>query len=83
MNSTPVSFLEQVASHPNDQAWEKLHSLYAPLLNRWLAKYQIQAADAEDLVQDVLTKGTPTFFGKQRGHPLSFVPVQKVPARRV
>ena len=69
MNSTPVSFLEQVASHPNDQAWEKLHSLYAPLLNRWLAKYQIQAADAEDL--------------KQRGHPLSFVPVQKVPARRV
>ena len=36
------------------EAWGRMFELYRPLLMAWLRKYDVQAADADDLVQEVL-----------------------------
>lgn len=53
--NTSLSLLGRVRSAADQDAWEHLVALYRPLLERWLRSYEVQAADAEDLVQDVLT----------------------------
>jgi RNA polymerase sigma-70 factor (ECF subfamily) len=54
MDHTSVSLLEKLRQ-PNDQAaWDRLIKLYSPLLKQWLRSFEVQDADADDLVQEVL-----------------------------
>ena len=53
--TTSLSLLDRVGSSADQEAWERLVAIYRPLLERWLRSYEVQAADAEDLIQDVLT----------------------------
>jgi RNA polymerase sigma-70 factor (ECF subfamily) len=52
---TSYSLLERLRVAPDDPAWRQLVDLYTPLLRGWLRRYSVQDADADDLVQDVLT----------------------------
>src|SRR5262245_30716918 len=64
MQTTPVSLLERLRGEANPQAWERFVDLYTPLLYKWARRVGLDAADAADLVQDVLTKlveTLPTF----------------------
>ena len=51
---TSVSLLERLAGAPTDDDWRRLDDLYRPLLRAWAARSGVQAADADDLAQDVL-----------------------------
>lgn len=53
--TTSLSLLDRVSSSADQEAWERLVAIYRPLLERWLRSYEVQAADAEDLIQEVLT----------------------------
>lgn len=53
--TTSLSLLDRVGSNADHEAWERLVAIYRPLLERWLGSYEVQAADAEDLIQEVLT----------------------------
>jgi RNA polymerase sigma-70 factor (ECF subfamily) len=54
MTDTSLSLLARARHTDDRQSWNRLVELYAPLLRRWLRRYEIQDADAEDLVQEVL-----------------------------
>jgi len=54
MTETPVSLLDRLRERPDPQSWQLLVDLYTPLIRRWLGRYGLQAADADDLVQEVL-----------------------------
>ncbi len=51
---TPHSLLEQARDCADAAAWRRLADLYVPLIHRWLRPYLLQAADTDDLVQEVL-----------------------------
>jgi RNA polymerase sigma-70 factor (ECF subfamily) len=55
MSDTPVSLLQRLKTAPAREGWDRLVSLYTPLLYYWARKQGLQEADAADLVQDVLT----------------------------
>jgi RNA polymerase sigma-70 factor, ECF subfamily len=57
------------AGEGSDQAWCRLMEVYQPLIGRWVRPHVAQAADAEDVVQDVLTAlvvDLPHFAHSQR-----------------
>jgi len=54
MNETSLSLLSRLRSSPESDSWNRLIELYTPLLRAWLRKYDVQASDADDLVQEVL-----------------------------
>ena len=54
MNSTSISLLKRLQQTEDSKNWNRLVDLYAPLIRTWLYKYDVQASDADDLVQDVL-----------------------------
>lgn len=54
MRHTSLSLLARLQQSPNSGSWDRLVALYEPLLRRWLARYDVQAHDADDLVQEVL-----------------------------
>lgn len=54
MTTTSVSLLERARDHSESEPWERLASIYTPLLRVWMKKYELQDSDAEDLVQEVL-----------------------------
>jgi RNA polymerase sigma-70 factor (ECF subfamily) len=70
---TSHSLLEG-ARDPGDAAsWRKLTDLYSPLIRRWVRPYVAQAADADDVIQDVLTmlvRELPCF--EHNGRPGAF-----------
>lgn len=51
---TRITFIQRLASG-SDEAWTELNAVYRPLILGWLRRYQLQASDSEDLVQEVLT----------------------------
>lgn len=53
MDHTSLSLLDR-ARRGDDVSWQTLAEFYFPLLRRWLARHGVQAADADDLVQEVL-----------------------------
>jgi RNA polymerase sigma-70 factor, ECF subfamily len=68
---TPTSrSLLQRARDPADSAsWRRLTDLYTPLIRRWVRANLAQPADADDLVQEVLTtlvRELPRFEHNQR-----------------
>ena len=69
MDNTSLSLLARVRQSGDRQSWERLAQLYAPLLRRWLKAYEVQEADADDLIQEVLTavvRELPQFDHNQR-----------------
>lgn len=55
MDLTSRSLLQRVQSSTDEESWDRLVSIYMPLLQRWLQQYELQSSDAEDLIQDVLS----------------------------
>lgn len=54
MDETSLSLLARLRHSPESENWNRLVELYAPLLQAWLRKYDVQESDADDLVQEVL-----------------------------
>lgn len=55
MDLTSRSLLQRVQSGSEEESWDRLASIYTPLLQRWLQQYDLQASDSDDLVQEVLS----------------------------
>ena len=69
MNETSLSLLARVRQTDDSEAWNHLVELYAPLMRGWLRSYEVTGADADDLIQDVLTavsQELPKFDHNQR-----------------
>jgi RNA polymerase sigma factor (sigma-70 family) len=54
MDETSLSLLDRLKTENDSETWNRLHQLYAPLLRSWLGKYDIQASDMDDVIQEVL-----------------------------
>jgi RNA polymerase sigma-70 factor (ECF subfamily) len=55
MPATSQSLLDRLQKHHDPQAWQRLLSVYEPWLRAWLSRHQLQQADVDDLVQNILT----------------------------
>jgi RNA polymerase sigma-70 factor (ECF subfamily) len=51
---TSISLLERLRLRPDAAAWQRLIDLYTPLIAGWLRRQDVQAADVDDLTQEVL-----------------------------
>lgn len=54
MHETSLSLLDRLRHSPENEGWNRLADLYAPLVRVWLRRYDVQDSDANDLVQEVL-----------------------------
>ncbi|MBI2477959.1 MAG: RNA polymerase sigma factor [Planctomycetia bacterium] len=54
MFETSHSLIDQLCNEADAASWERLVGLYSPLLRGWIDRYDVQATDADDLIQDVL-----------------------------
>ena len=54
MFETSHSLIDHLCNESDAASWERLIELYSPLLRGWINRYEVQAADADDLIQDVL-----------------------------
>ncbi len=73
MNETSLSLLARVRQLADPQSWNRLVKLYEPLMRRWLLAYEVQDADAADLIQEVLevvSRELPSFH--HNDHPGAF-----------
>ena len=73
MHETSLSLLERLRHSPENDGWNRLADLYAPLIRTWLRRYDVQDSDANDLVQEVLLavcNDLGTF--EHRGQPGAF-----------
>ncbi len=64
MAETSVSLLQLACNAPHSAAWLRLTEIYSPLLQARIGQYGLQAADADDLIQEVLltvSRELPTF----------------------
>ncbi len=69
MADTSPSLLERLRRAPRGDDWPRWLALYTPLLTQWLCRFGLQAADADDVVQDVLAavvRDLPAFEHNQR-----------------
>ena len=55
MAITSASLLHRLRDPRDSDAWGRLNDLYAPLIRAWAEQLNVRGADADDLVQDVLT----------------------------
>lgn len=53
---TRASLLLRLQQPEDELAWQEFVEIYQPLLERLAARYGLQAADAQDVAQEVLTK---------------------------
>lgn len=73
MSQTSITLLNTLQRQNDPTTWDRLVTLYRPLLLIWLNKYDVQASDAEDLAQEVLmavSKDLATF--DHNGRPGAF-----------
>lgn len=54
MNSTSISLLGRACSGAEPESWDRLTSIYQPMLCAWMRRYSLQQTDVDDLVQEVL-----------------------------
>ena len=54
VENTSLTLLDRLQRGNDSDAWGRVFGLYGPLLVKWLRKYDVQAADADDLTQEVL-----------------------------
>lgn len=69
MENTSLSLLTRVREAGDPLAWTRLVEIYTPLLQRWCQTYDVQAADADDVIQEVLAavvSELPEFQHNQR-----------------
>ncbi|TXT19579.1 MAG: RNA polymerase sigma-70 factor ECF subfamily [Planctomycetota bacterium] len=69
MLETSLSLLDRLRQSPEDADWSRLIDAYSPLLRAWMMRAEVQAADADDLVQEVLLvvhRELPKFEHNQR-----------------
>jgi RNA polymerase sigma factor (sigma-70 family) len=70
-NETSLSLLDRLSQAPDADSWKRPVEAYSPLLKSWIGRYEVQTADADDLVQDVLLvvmRELPSFrHNQQRG----------------
>lgn len=55
MATTSTSLLERLRDARDQDAWGRVMDLYGPLIRGWADRLGVRGADADDLVQDVLT----------------------------
>lgn len=73
MSPTSATLLERLRDRSDAEAWQRLVELYTPLLTGWLRRHALQAADRDDLVQEVLAavaREAPQF--RHSGRPGAF-----------
>jgi RNA polymerase sigma-70 factor (ECF subfamily) len=73
MDATSATLIDRVRRGGDDAAWRRLDGVYRPLLADWLRKHRLDAADCDDLVQDVLVvvlQELPAF--EHNGRPGAF-----------
>jgi RNA polymerase sigma-70 factor (ECF subfamily) len=66
---TSKSLLAKARDRSDQAAWHRLMELYSPLIEKWVRPHVAQRADAEDVVQEVLTtlvRELPRFDHNQR-----------------
>ena len=64
MADTSITLLQRLQYSNDPENWDRLMSLYRPLLTSWLRRYDVQVSDSDDLIQEVLmavAKDLPTF----------------------
>jgi RNA polymerase sigma-70 factor, ECF subfamily len=64
MDQTSLTLLERFRGAGDSGAWSSLLSIYVPLLEQWLRGHNLQQADAQDLLQEivvVMLKELPAF----------------------
>ena len=69
MFDTSINLLARLRSQPDGDDWNRLVSLYAPLIAGWLRSQRIQPGDVEDLTQEVLgvvVRELPRFCHNER-----------------
>jgi RNA polymerase sigma-70 factor (ECF subfamily) len=66
--STATSLLERAAGREAD-AWERLVSLYGPLVYRWCRRWGLQASDAENVGQEVFVRLATRLADFRRDRP--------------
>ena len=54
--STRASLLARLADSSDELAWQEFHRLYAGLISRVAVRHGMQAADVDDVIQNVLMK---------------------------
>ena len=54
MLGTSHSLLERLRDRADHQAWQRMLTLYEPWLRGWLSRHDLQPADVEDVLQDIL-----------------------------
>jgi RNA polymerase sigma-70 factor (ECF subfamily) len=54
MLATSPSLLQRLQDRGDRLAWQRLVSVYSPWLRGWLSRHDLQPADVEDVLQDVL-----------------------------
>src|SRR4051812_35315352 len=69
--SGPSSSLIRAVQSGRD-GWERFVSVCAPAINAWLRRHGLQAADAEDILADVLCTLARQIHSYQPGRP--FIP---------
>lgn len=54
MEQTSASLIDRLSSGKEPSAWQTFENLYRPWLLGWLLRCDVQSADAEDILQEVL-----------------------------
>lgn len=55
MSATSATLLARLKDNADADAWGRLNDLYVPLIRAWAERLGLRGADADDLVQEVLT----------------------------
>lgn len=55
MSVTSATLLERLKDARDTEAWGRLVELYTPLIRGWAERLSVRGADADDLVQEVMT----------------------------
>lgn len=69
MNSTSISFVERLTGQADSKCWSEMFALDAPLVRRWMTRYDVPTDDVDDLVQDVMVivvREVPGFVHNRR-----------------
>ena len=51
---TSLSLLERLRDSSDNDAWQRFHDLYGPMIRYWLVRRGVHDADADDIQQDVM-----------------------------
>ncbi len=66
--STSLTLLERIRNR-DEEAWGRLHRLYAPLVLHWCKQWSVQGQDAEDVRQEVFQAVANSLSDFRRDRP--------------